>query len=316
MRYYFAPMEGINGYLYRRIHAHLFPGIDKYFMPFLVPHVKRSFNSKELKEIAPENNKGLYAVPQIMTNKAEDFISTAKKLRDLGYDEVNLNLGCPSKTVVSKGRGSGFLAYPKELERFLDEIFEKLDMKISVKTRAGVEEEEEFLTLLDIYNRFPMEELIVHPRLQTDYYKKPVRFSVFLQASAASRNPLCYNGDLIYAQDIERFAREFPQVDRVMIGRGLLRNPGLVRKAAQGIVLDKETLREYHDQIYEAYQEVLYGDRNILFRMKELWCFMGSLFEDPKKYIKKIQKSQRLSEYEQAVEGLFMQREFEGKMRR
>lgn len=161
-----------------------------------------------------------------------------------------------------------------------------------------------------------MEELIVHPRLQTDYYKKPVRFSVFLQASAASRNPLCYNGDLIYAQDIERFAREFPQVDRVMIGRGLLRNPGLVREAAQGIVLDKETLREYHDQIYEAYQEVLYGDRNILFRMKELWCFMGSLFEDPKKYIKKIQKSQRLSEYEQAVEGLFMQREFEGKMRR
>lgn len=210
MKYYFAPMEGINGYLYRRIHAHVFPGIDKYFMPFLVPHVKRSFNSKELKEIAPENNKGLYAVPQIMTNKAEDFISTAKKLQDLGYDEVNLNLGCPSKTVVSKGRGAGFLAYPKELERFLDEIFEKLDMKISVKTRVGVEDEEEFLTLLDIYNRFPMEELIVHPRLQTDYYKKPVRLPVFWQTSAGSRNSLCYNGDLVYVQDIQRFAREFP----------------------------------------------------------------------------------------------------------
>ena len=316
MQYYLAPLEGVTTQVYRNAYHKYFRPMDKYFIPFLVPHTKKGFSAKEIREINPDNNKGLYVVPQILSNQAEDTVNTIHKLENYGYKEVNLNLGCPSKTVVSKGRGSGFLAYPKELERFLDEIFEKLDMKISVKTRAGVEEEEEFLTLLDIYNRFPMEELIVHPRLQTDYYKKPVRFSVFLQASAASRNPLCYNGDLIYAQDIERFAREFPQVDRVMIGRGLLRNPGLVREAAQGIVLDKETLREYHDQIYEAYQEVLYGDRNILFRMKELWCFMGSLFEDPKKYIKKIQKSQRLSEYEQAVEGLFMQREFEGKMRR
>lgn len=311
--YYFAPLEGITGCLFRQVHHRHFPQMDRYFMPFLVPHEKRTFNGKELREMDPENNKGIWVIPQIMTNKAEDFISTARKLQNRGYEEVNLNLGCPSKTVVSKGRGSGFLAYPEQLDAFLDQIFQKLDMKISVKTRIGVEDEEEFGRLLEIYNRYPLSELIIHPRLQRDQYKFPIHMEIFDQAVKDSKNVLCYNGDLTMKEEVENFQKAFPGVERIMIGRGLLRNPGLVQEMKTGQVLSKEQLREYHDDIYQVYQDTQCGERNVLFRMKELWGFMIDLFEEPKKYGKKIRKAQRLWEYEKAVNRLFEERDFQQK---
>ena len=168
MKYYFAPMEGITGYIYRQVHHQFFPGIDKYFTPFLTPGSKKLMTPKELRDILPDNNEGYHLVPQILTNQAQDFIRLAEELREYGYEEVNLNLGCPSGTVTAKKKGSGFLEFPAQLEKFLDEVFENLDMKISVKTRIGKDEPEEFTELLRIYNRFPLEELIVHPRIQSD----------------------------------------------------------------------------------------------------------------------------------------------------
>ena len=177
MKFYLAPLEGITGYIYRNaLHDFYGTGIDKYFMPFLAPHTKRSFNAKEKNDILPEHNKDLYAVPQILTNNASDFLRIEKDLRALGYEEININLGCPSGTVVSKGRGAGFLAKKDELDAFLEEIFEKTEGKISLKTRIGVEEPEEFYELLEIYNQYPLEELIIHPRVQKELYQgKPHR---------------------------------------------------------------------------------------------------------------------------------------------
>lgn len=140
MKFYFAPMEGITIYLYRNAYEKFFGEIDKYFTPFIMPNGKRIFKTRELQDVLPENNEGICVVPQILTKKPEEFIKTEKELKAMGYEEVNLNVGCPSKTVVSKGKGSGFLKEPEELDDFLIEIFEKLDMKISVKTRIGIEE--------------------------------------------------------------------------------------------------------------------------------------------------------------------------------
>ncbi len=307
--YYFAPLEGITGCHFRQVHHRHFPQMDKYFMPFLVPHEKRTFNRKELREMDPENNRGFYAVPQIMTNQAEAFITTAKKLQERGYEEVNLNLGCPSRTVVSKGRGSGFLAFPEELDRFLEKIFDGLDLKISVKTRIGVEREEEFPVLLNLYNRYPIKELILHPRLQADQYRLPVRREVWKWAVSESKNPLCYNGDLQTAAQLKQFRQEFPTVKKIMIGRGLLRNPGLIQQVRTGRVLDKQQLRAYHNDLYQTFQDTQCGARNVLFRMKEHWGFLIDLFEDAKKYGKKIKKAQRLCDYERAVDQLFAERE-------
>ncbi len=165
IKYYFAPMEGITTFTYRVAHAKVYKPLDKYFIPFIEPHEKRDFKNKELQEILPENNEGIYAVPQILTNRAEGFIKVALALQKLGYQEINLNVGCPSKTVSSKYKGAGFLARPQELLHFLEEIFTALDLKISIKTRIGRDNPEEFYQILEIYNKFPLEELIIHPRI-------------------------------------------------------------------------------------------------------------------------------------------------------
>ena len=305
MKFYLAPLEGLTTYVYRNVYHHFFHPMDKYFTPFIVPHPNRGFKPKELKEILPQHNQGLCVVPQILTNNAEDFIRTAQEFREYGYEEINLNLGCPSGTVTAKKKGSGFLGYPDELERFLYEIFERTESKISIKTRIGVEHPEEFERLLNIYNKFEMEELIIHPRVRADFYKNKPNMEVFGQAVKESKNRLCYNGDLFIKSHFEAFEKEYPQVERVMLGRGVMVNPGLLNLICEGKSLDKEVLRAFHDEFYRKNQEVLSGDRAVLFKMKELWFYMGNLFADNQKYLKKIKKSQHLKEYQAIVEEMF-----------
>lgn len=301
-------MEGITGYVYRNVHHRFFPGVDKYFTPFLSPGQKKLMTPREKKEILPENNEGIFLVPQILTNQAEAFIREAEELKNYGYKEVNLNLGCPSGTVVAKKKGSGFLEFPEELHRFLDQIFSSLSMEISIKTRIGKEDPQEFEQLLGIYNQYPLKELIIHPRVQRDYYKNTPNLEVFQQALQESRNPVCYNGDLFTEKLWKSFCERFPEVDTFMLGRGLLRNPALGNRILKGTGLEKKKLKEFHDTLCLEYEQVLSGDRNVLFKMKELWFYMGSLFEESEKYLKKIRKAQNLSDYRGTVEALFRDR--------
>ena len=204
MKIYAAPMEGVTGYVYRNAHRHYFQGIDKYYTPFLTPKKGKGWTSREKNDIAPEHNRNMTVVPQILTNQAEDFVRMAEKLADCGYEEINLNLGCPSGTVVSKGKGAGFLARPQMLEAFLEEIFSafpvladgKSRMEISIKTRLGMEEAEEFLPLMEMYRRYPLKELIIHPRVREDYYANRPDWDAFERALSGCPFPVVYNGDL------------------------------------------------------------------------------------------------------------------------
>ncbi|KIR03926.1 dihydrouridine synthase family protein [Lachnospiraceae bacterium TWA4] len=287
MNYYFAPMEGITGYIYRNAHNKVFGGIDKYFSPFISPIAKKDLKTKERNDILPEHNESLHLVPQILTNSAKDFVRIGKILaNDYEYEEINLNLGCPVRTVVSKKKGSGFLAYPEKIDEFLDIVYNELpNLKLSIKTRLGMTDEEEFDELLEIYNKYPLSELIIHARIQADYYKYTPRLHAFKKAAGMTNHKLCYNGDLCSLEDIEAFHKEFPMVDTVMIGRGLLTNPALL----QG-TLTKENLLTFHNEIYTSYREVLSGDTPVLYKMKELWCYMGALVPDDKKELKQIKK--------------------------
>ncbi len=307
MKYYFAPMEGITGYIYRNAHHMFFDQMDVYFTPFIVPTQNRKFTSREINDFLPEHNKDLHVIPQILTNKGDDFIWAAKELKRYGYEEVNLNLGCPSPTVVSKGRGAGFLGEPDLLEAFFDQIFSALDMKISVKTRIGKDSSEEFGRLMEIYNKYPIEELIVHPRIQKDFYRNEPDWKSVKDAVSISNFPLCYNGNLFSAEDFERFTADFPSIDRVMLGRGLVANPGLVRKIKGGENLEKGRLKAFHDEVLRGYEEIMSGDRNVLFKMKELWAYMIRMFEGGEKHGKRIRKSQNLLEYRTAADRLFVE---------
>lgn len=309
MKFYFAPMEGITGYIYRNVYEHFFSNIDKYFTPFIAPNQNRCFNTREKKDILPEHNKNMIVVPQILTNRAKDFIWTAKELEKLGYKEVNLNLGCPSNTVVSKGRGSGFLARREELQIFLDQIFRESNIRISIKTRIGKDSPEEWNKLIEIYNKYPLEELIIHPRIQKDFYNNKPNLSVFKEALSKSKNPVCYNGDLFTKKLFEEFQKDFPEVEMVMIGRGILVNPELIDNIKQGKETSKGTLKRFHDCLYEEYKKELSGDKNILFKMKEFWYYFSHSFTNSEKYMKKIKKSEKLNRYEEAVESLFQEQD-------
>ena len=309
MKYYLAPMEGITGHVYRNSYEKFFHNIDKYFTPFIVPTSSKSFKTKELRDVLPENNKGMNIVPQILTNDSEGFINTAIKLQQLGYNEVNLNLGCPSGTVVSKGRGSGFLAKREELDIFLDDIYKKDDIKISIKTRIGKDSPEEFYELIKIFNKYPIEELIIHPRTRQDFYGNKPNLEVFKDAINLSTNPICYNGDIFTSDDYKNFTKSFPEVNELMLGRGVLANPGLISEINNNTVLNKEVLKEFHDDILFNYIEVFKDDNIALYRMKELWGYMIYIFSNNKKYAKKIKKSQKLKDYNEAVLTLFNEQE-------
>lgn len=309
MKFYFAPMEGITKYLYREAYEYYFGGVDKYFTPFIAPDKNTCLNKKEHEDIIPEHNKGMLVVPQILTNNAEDFIRTANILKNYGYDEVNLNLGCPSGTVVAKKRGSGFLTETTALNRFLDKIFSSLDMKISIKTRLGKTAHEEFYELIEIYNRYPLEELIIHPRIQTDFYKNKPDWKVFGETAAISRSPVCYNGDIFTLKDYGRFTETFPDINSVMLGRGLVANPGLINNIKTGESLDKQTLKAFHNRVLTDYQELLFGERNILFKMKELSLYLIYIFSNYEIYEKRIKKAASLAEYKAAVNSLFREQE-------
>lgn len=310
MRYDFAPLEGITGYIYRNLHHRFFPGVDQYYMPFLSPTMHHKFTGREFQDILPEHNRDIAVVPQILTKSAEDFCWAAGELAAMGYNEVNLNLGCPSGTVVAKGKGAGMLANLPALESFLDEIFEKSAVKISVKTRLGKNDPEEFQAVLELFNRYPIHELIVHPRVQKDFYKHPVRLAFFTEAAENSKNPLCYNGDLKTLLDCAALTARFPELHSLMLGRGLIANPNLVAEIKYGTILQKETLREFHDCLLAAYREAFQNDRNAVCRMKECWQYMLSLFENHEKAAKALRKAVDLEGYQAAVGKIFQELPF------
>lgn len=311
MQYYFAPMEGITGYSYRKVWNRLFGDADKVFMPFLSPTQHGKFGSKTIKELKEEKTSGFCVIPQILANNAENFIWAAKDLASYGYDEINFNLGCPSGTVVPKRKGAGFLSVPDDLDRFFDEVFAALPgLNISVKTRLGMTDEAEFDRLLEIYNKYPIYELTVHARVRSDFYKEPVHMAAFGKAVSDAKVPLCYNGDIFTAGDAERFAAGYPLVPAVMIGRGLLTDPGLIRHIKTGQATTREQLRQFHDELVDELRLLLSGDVPVLHKMKEMWFYMGRMFVDEGRLIRNINKSRSVSEYIAAVDALFASAEF------
>ena len=301
MRYFFAPMEGLTDSVYRRLHHRYFGGADGYYMPFFSPTVHRSLTAREERELPMAEGSGFTAIPQVLTKVPEDFLWAAERCRDRGYGEINLNLGCPSGTVTAKGKGAGMLADPEALDRFLEAVFSRTVLPVSVKTRLGMAEPEEFPRLLEIFNRYPIRLLIVHPRVRKQFYGGSVDREMFRYAVNHSKNPLCYNGDLRSMADISGFSGQFPQVDAVMLGRGLIADPGMLLPGGTDI----KTLEAFYDALLEAYLSLLGGSRNAMFRLKEHWSYLVDRFEDSEKLSKRLRKTTDLAEYRSLTAEIF-----------
>ena len=301
MRYYFAPMEGLTDSIYRRLHHDFFPGVDCYYTPFLSPTVHRHLTAKEERELPPADGTGFRVVPQLLTKSAEDFLWMAGLLRNRGYDQVNLNLGCPSGTVVAKGKGSGMLADLDALSAFLDEIFARSPLPVSVKTRVGLREPEEFPRIMDIYRRYPMAELIVHPRVRKDFYQGGLHMECFRQALDTAPFPVCFNGNLCSPEQIRSFHQEFPTVPAVMLGRGLIGDPGMLTSGGT----DAKRLAEFYDALLEQYLTAFGGSRNAMFRLKEHWRYLLRRFRGGEQFAKPLRKTTDLAEYRAVTARIF-----------
>ena len=293
MRYYFAPMEGVTDSVYRRLHHRYFGGIDRYYMPFFSPTMHRTLTGREDRELPVADDLPFVAIPQILTKSAEDFIWAAQVCQDRGYEEVNLNTGCPSGTVVAKGKGAGMLSSADELDRFLDAVFKDSPLPVSVKTRLGLTDPGEFPALLDVFNRYPIRELTVHPRVRKQFYQGDVEMEMFRYAAENSKNPLCYNGDLTSRQDCENIASAFPEIKSVMLGRALVADPGMLLPDGTDI----KTLEQFHNALLEEYLVLFGGSRNAMFRLKENWSYLLPRFEDSEKLGKRLRKTTDLAEY-------------------
>ena len=289
MRYYFAPLEGLTDSIYRQLHHEFYPGVDRYYTPFLSPTVHRTLTAKEKRELPSASSLGFHVVPQLLTKNAEDFLWMAHQCADLGYDELNFNLGCPSGTVTAKGKGAGMLRDPDALDRFLDVIFRSSPISVSVKTRIGFETAEEFPALLEIFNQYPIKELTVHPRVRNAFYNGNIDSSAFAYAFDNSRVPLCYNGDILSLKQ----ADSLPAVNAVMIGRGLIADPGMLSGKSD----DRITLQAFLDALLNTYSQVFGSSRNALFRLKEHWFYLLNRFEGAEKYGKLLRKTTDTNEY-------------------
>lgn len=305
---YLAPMEGLTTYIYRNAYNRYFGGIDRYFTPFIS---SRKMNSREISEILPEHNEGMNVVPQILTNHAEEFLRITEQIAAFGYKSVNLNLGCPSGTVTAKGRGAGFLGVPEQLDEFLYTIFEKSPLRISIKTRIGISSEDEWDRLLSIYSKYPIEELIIHPRLQQEQYKGTPHKSAYQKAQDTLQFPLCYNGDIHSPENFATLLSEFSAVSCLMLGRGILKDPFLVHKLRGDLsaVPNNDTIKSFHNELFTRYTEIMSGETPVLYKMKDLWTYLSQSFTAYEKYLKKIRKANNFADYKAAVDSLLREQE-------
>lgn len=303
MKVYFAPLEGMTDEVFRRAHHDCFGGVDKYFIPFVSPTQNLVLTNKEQRAVSPAENAGVPVVPQILAKDAGHFLWVAQELADLGHTEVNLNMGCPSGTVTAKGKGAGMLRDLDSLAAFLDEIFARSPLPVSLKTRIGFETPDEWPVILSLLSRYPVHELIIHPRTRSQFYKGEVWMDAYAQAVSLPY-PVVYNGDLFTVEDCKKLSTAYPRTSGLMLGRGLLANPALAQALAGGDAITRTSLCSFHDRVFRAYQD-RYQENVVLGRMRELMNHMACCFEDPHKPLKAIRKAKTASAYLDAANLLF-----------
>ncbi len=298
---YLAPIQGITDRTFRSIYSRFFNGVDTAMAPFISTSKRKNVETVILRELVPEVNTGLPVIPQILSRDPEDFIPLANVLHEMGYRTVNWNLGCPFPVVVKKGKGSGMLCYPDRIEQFLEKTIPAIKTSLSIKLRLGLAYPDEILTLIPIFNRYPIDEIIIHPRTGRQMYEGEVDLETFSECLKLSKHPVVYNGDINSYEKFQALAAMFPSVNRWMIGRGILRDPFLAEKIVYGT--DRpghekiEIIRSFHDRLFDEYSRIMSGPSHLTDRMKGIWFYLADFFEDGAKLRKEINKTKNVNHY-------------------
>ena len=299
---HFAPLQGYTDDVYRRIHHELFGGITTYYTPF-VRMEGGGVRSKDMRDIRPEFNEGVPVVPQIIVKSMKEFEYLVSIIEEKGYQEIDINMGCPFPMQAKHGRGSGLLAHTDIIQEISQAIQEKKHLHFSVKMRLGWESQEEWKPVLDILNDTPLRQITLHPRIGTQQYKGKTDMEAFAEFYARCKHPLIYNGDITTLVDIQNIETSYPNLAGIMIGRGLLARPSLATEYVSGKESPWETrrnqLHEFHNRLMAHYETTANSEAQVHNRMRLFWEYMEA--EIGKKTYKKIMKAGNLKNYLAAV---------------
>lgn len=309
MQIYLAPILGITYAHYRNSFEKYFGGIDKYFAPFVSTVQSEIINPSLLKDLLPcVNLVTPHLIPQILGNNGADFSRMANAITDLGYKEVNWNIGCPVPTVTRKNKGAGILAYHEKIEHFLETAMKDIKCSLSIKMRLGMKSADDYKKVIPVLNKFPLSEVIIHARTGIQVYKGRVDFENFTEALSLSKHKVVYNGDIFSYDDYTDLKKRFPDVGCIMLGRGALSDPFLPRSIKGNDKFNGnriEMIRVFHDDLYQYYKKLLSGGRHLCDRMKGLWSYFGVHMDTSKSILKKVQRVKNIEEYDITVAEIF-----------
>jgi tRNA-dihydrouridine synthase len=304
-----APLRGVTDVVFRNCFAACFDGFDRAVAPFITATNTQNMTSRRFRDLHASNRTRLPIVPQLIGNNADHFLCMARHLHAMGFEEINLNLGCPSGTVTRKKRGAGLLPYPDRIASFCEVVFPAMPCALSVKCRLGMESAAEISPVLDILNRYPVKELIVHPRTASQQYRGIPHLAAFESVLHQAAMPVCYNGDITSAERFGWLRHKFPSVSCWMIGRGAVQNPflgeeikGLARHGREHPVA---RIRRFHELLFESRMAVAPNPGPLLGAMKEFWSYLAVSFENGATVLKAIRTSRTTEQYCAVIDSFF-----------
>ncbi len=303
-----APLKGFTDAVFRRTFAGHFPGFDAAMAPFITAGPVERLRQNQLSELAPRPDDALPVVPQILGNASEDFVYLARRLHDMGHAEVNWNLGCPFRPVAKKRRGSGLLPFPKLVEEFLDKTIPALPGGLSIKMRLGRNQAGEIDQLLPVLERYPIREIIIHPRTGRQMYTGRPDLDRFERCLGMTRHRVVYNGDITDLEGFAALRQRFPQVDCWMIGRGALADPFLpaaIKTGGNGGAAKVEAFKAFYEELFGRYRSHLCGPGHLLGRMKGFWKYFAGAFANAREIERRIHRCHQLPRYVEIVERFF-----------
>ena len=308
VRLYSSPLQGYTDFRFRNAFQKYFGGIDQYYAPYIRLNGKQEIKAANERDILPANNQSLKLTPQLMTKDASEFIFIAKYVQELGYNELNWNLGCPYPMVAKRGMGSGILTYPEKIDEILSRVNAESDIRISVKMRLGYESSNEIFKVLPVLDKYSLENITIHPRIGKQLYKGEVDLDAFESCIGLSKHLILYNGDITSVHGFREMKERFPGIEHWMIGRGLISDPFLpaMIKADNDIYPENifEIFSKFHDTLFSSYIEALSGPKHILLKMYHFWEYFIHLFPNPPKSLKRIKKVQSIEAYSKLVKQL------------
>ncbi|MFE3847753.1 tRNA dihydrouridine synthase [Flavobacterium sp. LB3P45] len=309
-----SPLQGFTDFRFRNAQNIFFGGIDTFYSPYIRLNGKMVIKPSYERDLLPENNVGLEVIPQVITNDADEFLFVAKYVRELGYKELNWNLGCPYPMVTKSGMGSGLISNPEKINNVLHRAHSESDIIVSMKMRLGYENSEEILDVLPILDTYPIKNIAIHARIGKQLYKGGVNLDAFQLCIDNTKHKLYYNGDITSVAKFHEMQQRFPSIDHWMIGRGLISDPflpSMIKNNTSEYPENKiELFSTFHDTLYAIYSESLSGSTHILLKMYHLWEYFSATFSNPHKVLKKIKKAQSIRNYEAAVAEIFKNEKF------